>query len=153
MKMLSGADFLEDFDVGAVERADGERAVERELHVAGAGGFLARGGDLLGEIGRRDDALGERDAIVRQEDDLELVAHARVVVDLVADGIDRLDDALGQVVAGRGLGGEDEDAGLHVELRVLQDAAIEREDVEQVQVLPLVLVQALDLDVEERSRD
>jgi len=28
-----GADFLEDFDVGAVEGADGERAVERELQL------------------------------------------------------------------------------------------------------------------------
>ena len=82
MKMLSGADFLEDFDVGAVERADGERAVEGELHVARAGGFLARGGDLLGEVGRGDDLLGERDAVVGQEDDLELVVDARVAVDV-----------------------------------------------------------------------
>ena len=42
------ADFLADFDIRAVERANGERAVERKLHVARAAGFLARGGDLLG---------------------------------------------------------------------------------------------------------
>ncbi len=143
-----GADFLEDFDVGAVEGADGERAVEGELHVAGAGGFLARGGDLLGDIGGGDDALGERDAVVGEEDDLEFVADARVVVDLGADGVDRLDDALGEVVAGSGLGGEDEDAGRDFEAGVLQEAAVEGEDVEQVEVLPLVLVQALDLHVE-----
>ena len=48
------ADMLADLDIGAVERADGERAVERELHVAGAGGFHAGGRDLLGEIGGRE---------------------------------------------------------------------------------------------------
>ena len=47
-----GSDVLADFDVGAVERADRERAVERELHVAGAGGFHAGGRDLLGKVGR-----------------------------------------------------------------------------------------------------
>ena len=36
------ADVLADLDIGAVERADGQRAVERELHVARAGGFHAR---------------------------------------------------------------------------------------------------------------
>ena len=38
--------------VRAVEGADGERAVEGELHVAGAGGFLARGRDLLRQVRR-----------------------------------------------------------------------------------------------------
>jgi hypothetical protein len=51
MKMFSSPDLLADLDVGAVERADGERAVERQLHVAGARGLLAGGGDLLGEVG------------------------------------------------------------------------------------------------------
>ena len=109
------ADLLLDLDVGAVERADGERAVERELHVAGAGGLLAGGGNLLGEVGRRDDFLGERHAVVGQEGDLELAADARVGVDARADDVDRADDVLGEVVAGRGLGGEDEDARHDVE--------------------------------------
>ena len=39
-------DGVADLDVGAVERAERERAVERELHVAGPGGLLAGGGDL-----------------------------------------------------------------------------------------------------------
>ena len=46
----------------------------RELHVAGARGFLAGGGDLLGEIGGRIDALAARDVVVGQEDDLQPVA-------------------------------------------------------------------------------
>ena len=47
------AHLLADFDVGAIEGADREGPIEGHLHVAGAGGFLAGGGDLLGEIGRR----------------------------------------------------------------------------------------------------
>ena len=36
--------------VGAVQGADGHRAVHHELHIAGAAGLLAGGGDLLGEL-------------------------------------------------------------------------------------------------------
>ena len=57
---ILGADMLADLDIGAVQRADGERAVERKLHVAGAGRFHAGGRNLLGQIGRRNDRLGER---------------------------------------------------------------------------------------------
>ena len=59
---------------------------------------------------------------------------------------------LGHEVAGRGLGAEDERARRHVGLRVALEAQVEREDVQHVQVLPLVFVQALGLDVEERLR-
>ena len=52
------AHFLADLDVGAVHRADGQRAVHLELHVAGARRFLAGGGDLLRQIRRRVDASG-----------------------------------------------------------------------------------------------
>ena len=58
-KKLSAPDMLADLDVGAVERADGERAVERELHVAGARGLHAGGRDLLRQVGRRDHELGQ----------------------------------------------------------------------------------------------
>ena len=36
MKMLSSPTRSLDLDIGAVERADGQRAVQRQLHVAGA---------------------------------------------------------------------------------------------------------------------
>ena len=56
-KKFSAPDLLANLDVGAVERADGERAVQRELHVAGAGRLLAGGRDLLREIGGRVDRM------------------------------------------------------------------------------------------------
>ena len=52
-----GARLLADLDVGAVQRADGQRAVEHELHVPGSRGLLARGRDLLRQIGRRVDEV------------------------------------------------------------------------------------------------
>ena len=44
------AHFFHDLDVGAIQCAYGERAVERHFHVAGATGFGAGRGDLLGQI-------------------------------------------------------------------------------------------------------
>ena len=41
------AEPLVHLNICAVERADGDRAVEHELHVARAGGLLAGGGYLL----------------------------------------------------------------------------------------------------------
>ena len=95
MNMLSCADELADLDVGAVQGADGERAVQRELHVAGARRLHARGRDLLRQVGRGDDPLGQADVVVGQEDDLEAVADDRVVVDHAGDVVDQLDDQLG----------------------------------------------------------
>ena len=112
-----GADLLADFDVGAVEGADGERAVHGELHVAGAGGFHAGERDLLGEVGGGIDALAELDVVVGQEDDLEPVADHGVAVDDFGDGVDELDDELGHAIAGRGLAAEDEGARLRCRCR------------------------------------
>ena len=74
------AHLLADLDVGAVERADGERAVQGELHVARARGLLAGRGDLLGNVGRRDDLLRERHAVIRQERHLEPAVDAGSVL-------------------------------------------------------------------------
>ena len=96
------------------------------------------------------DVLGVLHVEVREEHDLEPVAHVGVVVDHVGHRVDELDDELGHAVAGRGLAAEDEGARRHVGLRVALEALVEREDVQHVQVLALVFVEALDLDVEER---
>ena len=44
------AHFFHDLDVSTIQSAYGERAVERHFHVAGATGFGAGRGDLLGQI-------------------------------------------------------------------------------------------------------
>ena len=60
-----GADMVADLDVGAVERADGQRAVHHELHVAGAGRFLAGGGNLLRQIGAGTDYFHRGNPVIR----------------------------------------------------------------------------------------
>jgi hypothetical protein len=48
-----GADLFHDLDVRAIQGADGQRAIERELHVARARGLGAGRGDLLARGSRR----------------------------------------------------------------------------------------------------
>ena len=95
------------FDVGAVEGADGERAVERELHVAGPRRLHACGRDLFGKISGGNHRFGDAHVVIGQEDDLEQVANGRVSVDDGRDVVDELDDELRPVIAGRSLTGED----------------------------------------------
>ena len=85
---------------------------------------------------------------VRQEHDLHAAVDVRVVVDGLADGGDQLDDPLGHEVTRRRLAAEDEGARRDAQRRVLLEPVVQRDDVQHVEVLALVLVDALDLDVE-----
>ena len=67
--------------------------------------------------------------------------------------VDELDDELGQVVRRRRLAGEEERPRRHLEARVLPQPVVEHDDAQRVEQLPLVLVDALDLAVEDRVRD
>ncbi len=141
------ADFLADFDVGAVHGADGERAVEGELHVARAGGFGAGGGDLLGEIGGGKDTLGQRDAVVGQERDLEPIAHGRIIVDHSPTALMSRMMCLAMKYPGAALPPKITVRGV-IDVVPFANAVIERDDVQQVQDLPLVFVNTLHLAVE-----
>ena len=83
--MLAGGDFVrrhaededivfaymvQHFDIGAVQRANGQRAVQGKFHIARARGFKACCADLFGNVGSGDQDFRHRDIIVRQEDDL-----------------------------------------------------------------------------------
>ena len=143
---------LAHFDVRAVEGADGQRAVHHELHVPGARRLLTGGRDLLGQVGGRVDQLTALHVEVGQEGDLETAVDVGVVVDRLAHRVDELDDQLGDVVAGRGLAAENESARGDVEPRVLLEPVVQGDDVQRVEVLALVLVNALDLNVEHPVR-
>ena len=54
-------------DRGAVARADRERAIHHELHVARPTGLEAGGGDLFGDIARRNQSLRQADVVFRQK--------------------------------------------------------------------------------------
>jgi hypothetical protein len=79
---------------------------------------------------------------------LQPAAHQRVGVDGFADGVNELDDELGHAIAGRGFAAEDEGSGHHLRVGVALDALEQGEDVQELQVLALVLVQALDQHIE-----
>jgi len=141
--------------VGAVAGADDEAAVEDELHVAGAAGLGAGGGDVLADVGGRGDDFGFADVVVLDEDDFEEVADVFVVVDDLADVVDQMDDGLRHPVAWCGFAPEDGDP--RSELLPLfrshgLDGQVAVDDAEDVELLPFVFVYALDLDVEQGHR-
>ena len=147
-----GTDTLAHFHVGTVQGADGQGAIEAEFHVAGAGRLEAGGGDLLRQVGRRNDAFGQADVVVGQEHHFQQAAHSRVVVHRAGDVVGQFDDQLGLVITGRRLAGEDLHPRHPVGLRLGANRLVQRHGVQQVEQLALVLVDPLDLHVEQRRR-
>ena len=136
--VLIAADGIADLDVRAVERAERDGAVHHELHVARARSFLRSRGDLLTDIGRRIDDLADGDAEVLDEYDLDLALDARIVVDLVRDGIDQADRLLRAVVARCSLAAEEVRRRQHVEVRIRLELVVLVHDVQDVHELALV---------------
>ena len=147
-----GANAVAHFDIGAIERADRQRAIQGEFHVAGAGRFGAGGGDLLRQVGCRDDDFRQADAVVRNEHDFELVFQARIVVDRDGDVIDQLDDLLGHVIGRRCLAGKHHRARHPVGIRIGEDAVVTGDHMQHIEQLALVFMDALDLDIEQGRR-
>ena len=94
--------------------------------------------------------LSGRDIVVVNEDNLDAPVDVRVVVHQLSDSVDELDDRLGADVAGSGLRAENEDAVGCVQRRVVLHAEVQVQDVEGIEQLTLVLMQALDLDIKDR---
>ena len=108
--------------------------------------------DLLGEIGGRIDALPERHVVIGQEHDAQPAPDIGIVIDHLSDRVHQLDDQLRHEIAGRGLAAEQESARNHCAAGLL-DAVIESDDVQDFEMLPLVLVNALHHDVEHARPD
>ena len=72
-----------------------------------------------------------------------------VTVDLVGQGVNQPDDALGHGVARGGLCPEQEGLGPEVHVGIVLELLIQADDVQHVQQLALVLMEPLDLDVED----
>ena len=107
---------------------------------------------MFGDVRRRDDDLRQADAVVGDEDDFDEVADAAVVVDDFGDVVDEVDDFFRGVVGARGFTREDVYARHPVGIQVFQDAVVAVDDLQDVQQLSLVFVDALDLDVKECVR-
>src|SRR4029079_5872645 len=89
-KEILRADFLANFYIRAVERSDGERAIEGEFHVPRAARFLSRGGDLLGEIGGGVNVMRVLHIEIREEDDLQPVTDCGIIIHELTRGGDEL---------------------------------------------------------------
>src|SRR5215475_5131890 len=74
------ADLLHDLDIGTVERADGQSAIHRKLHVARPGGFTPRRRNVFAEIGSGNDLFRQEHPIVGQKHHLDLAANAWVII-------------------------------------------------------------------------
>ena len=143
------ADGLVDLDVGAILGAEGDGAVHHQLHVAGAGRLGAGQRDLLADVGGGHHPFGQRDAVVLDVDHSQFLPDAGIGLDEFGQLADELDDLLGDEVARGGLGAEEVGLGREGGVGVLPQGEIIVDDVQGVEVLALVLVQALDLHVED----
>ena len=79
------------------------------------------------------------------------LARASLLIDS-PDVVDQLDDLFGQPVAGRGLSGKDIRSRRRGLAAILDQRQIFVDDVHHIEQLPLVSVDALHLNIEERIR-
>ena len=147
------ARFFCHFDGRAVACPQRQGSVHHELHVARAAGLVAGRRNLVGDIGGRNQPLGKRHAVFRQEHDLESSADDRISVDGAGQIIDELDDDLGQVVGRRRLAGKEKCPRGHLEIRILPQPVVQHDDAQRVEQLPLVFVDAFDLAIEDACPD
>ena len=137
-----------DLHVGAVERAQGQGAVEHELHVGGAARLLGGQADLLGDVSGGNDTLGSGDVVVLDHDNLQVGGNVGVVGNPLRQRQDQMDDVLGDGVGGGRLAAKDDGDGVLRSVAVL-DVEVLPDDVEREHLLALVLVNTLDLDVDD----
>ena len=135
-------------DGRAVTRAQRQGAVHHEFHVARAAGLVTRRGNLVGNIARRNQALGQRDIVFGQEKHLDFSARHGVAVNGARQVVDELDDDFGQVICGRRFAGEQKCARRHFEVWIGAQPVVKHDNAQGVEQLPLVFVDALDLAIE-----
>lgn len=121
------------------------KITDHKLHVTGARCLGASSRNLLAQVRGGDDLLGQGHSVILKEDQLELVADDRVVVDDLGDAADKLDDLFRQVITRRGLAAYHHGSGDKWRRRVPFYSIIQSDDVQTVQQLSLVLVYAFDL--------
>ena len=124
-KRILCAHFLHDLHVGAVHGAKGQRTVEHQLHVAGAGCLLAGGGNLLTHVSCCKNDLRVGNPVVLDEYHLDLSVDGSIVVDHIRHGIDELDGQLCPAIACCRFGTEDKCSRVEIHLRVCLDLVVQ----------------------------
>ena len=149
-KEVLRADFFANLDIRAVQRADGQCAVHLKLHVAGAGRFLACCRNLLRQICRRINMLAVGHAEIGNEHHLQQIPHGRVAVHHFGHRRDQANDELRHRVTRRRLAAEHEHPGRGREMRIGLQPQVKPDHVQDVEMLALVLMDALHLHIENR---
>ena len=143
------AGMLADFNIRAVKRTERDRAVEHQLHIAGAACLGPRQRDLLGDFAGRHQQLGDCDAVIFQKYNAQLIAYSRIALNHIAQSADELDDLFGQKVSGRGLRAEDIRLWHKRRVWIILKPKILCQDMQRIEMLPLIFVQALDLHIKD----
>ena len=133
------------FNIRAIVSTESKRTVEHQLHIARTRSLCSRERNLLGNFSGGHKQLGERYAVILEEDNLKLLAENRVVLELLADAPNHLDNLLCDIVAGRSLCRENIGFRNKRCVRVLLEEVVVRDNVHRVELLALVLVQTLNL--------
>ena len=141
--------FLGDLHIGSVQSTQGHRAIEHQLHVAGAGSLCAGRRDLLRNIRSRNNILSIRTVIVLNKDNLQLIGNLRIVIDQLCNAVDIANDGLGPGITGCGLGTENIGGGLEIGQAAVLQTEVDIHDAQSIQQLPLILMEALDLHIKD----
>ena len=138
---------LADLHIGTVHGAQGQRTVQHELHVAGAGSLFGGKADLLGQVAGRDELFGSGDVVILHKDHLQPPRHLRVCGDDLRQGQQGVDDVLCDGIGWGRLGTKDAHQRDGRQMPGL-DLVVLMDEVQQIQLLAFILVQTLGLDIE-----
>ncbi len=93
--------------------------------------------------------LGVLDIVVWKEHDLEPVTYNRIIIDDLGESVNELDNEFCHDVSGGSFSAKNKGARGHVSSGVTFESQVERENMQHVEMLPLVFVDSLRLDIEE----
>ena len=136
------------FNIRSVKSAEGYCAVEHQLHVTGAAGFGTGKRNLLADIGGRHEPFRRSDVVILNINNLESASDVGIVINKVGKGNNEADDLLCHKVARSGLCAENISVRNIVSVGIRLDFKILCNNLESVEVLALIFMQALHLNVE-----
>ena len=139
---------IADLDICTIQRAQRNRTVHHELHIACAGCLFARRRNLLAYISSRIYDFANRHAEVFNEYDLHHILDALIVIDLLRDRIDETHRLLCNIIAWRSLAAKEIRCWQRAVSRIILQAMILIHDMQDIHDLSLVRMDALDLDIE-----
>ena len=144
------AGLLGHFDGGAIAGADRQGTVHHEFHVAGAARLVARRGDLLRDVGRGNQPLSQSHAVIGQKNHLQFAPDSGSASIVAATLLMSLMMSLARLYAGAALPAKKNVRGGTCSLGLSLQAVVENDDVQHIEQLAFVFVDAFDLAVEDR---